>query len=51
MTSDVELRGDELIAKRHFPAEPERVWAAFVSPASIAAFWGGSPAISSAFQL
>ncbi len=43
MTS-AELRGDELIAKRHLPAEPERVWAAFTSPASIAAFWGGSHA-------
>ncbi|WP_326560521.1 SRPBCC family protein [Micromonospora sp. NBC_01796] len=39
-----ELRGDELTAERHLPAEPERVWAAFVSPASIAAFWGGSHA-------
>lgn len=44
MTADAELRGDELIAKRHFPAEPDRVWAAFTSPASIAAFWGGSHA-------
>ena len=39
-----ELRGDELIARRHYPAGPERVWAAFTSPASIAAFWGGSHA-------
>jgi uncharacterized protein YndB with AHSA1/START domain len=39
-----ELRGDELIAQRHFPADPGRVWAAFTSPASIAAFWGGSHA-------
>jgi uncharacterized protein YndB with AHSA1/START domain len=44
LTAGAELRGDELIAKRHFPAEPERVWAAFTSPASIAAFWGGSHA-------
>ncbi|GAA1008322.1 hypothetical protein Aple_070330 [Acrocarpospora pleiomorpha] len=44
MTANSELRGDELIAKRHLPAEPERVWAAFTSPASIAAFWGGSHA-------
>ena len=39
-----ELRGDELIARRHLPAPPARVWAAFTSPASIAAFWGGSHA-------
>jgi uncharacterized protein YndB with AHSA1/START domain len=39
-----ELHGDELIARRHLPAEPGRVWAAFTSPASIAAFWGGSHA-------
>jgi len=39
-----ELRGDELIAQRHLRAEPERVWAAFTSPADIAAFWGGSHA-------
>ncbi|MEO3860471.1 SRPBCC domain-containing protein [Acrocarpospora sp. B8E8] len=44
MTAGAELRGDELIARRHLPAEPERVWAAFTSPASIAAFWGGSHA-------
>jgi uncharacterized protein YndB with AHSA1/START domain len=44
LTSHVELRGDELIAERRLPAEPERVWAAFTSPASIAAFWGGSHA-------
>jgi uncharacterized protein YndB with AHSA1/START domain len=44
LTASSELRGDELIAKRHLPAEPERVWAAFTSPASIAAFWGGSHA-------
>ena len=44
MTAGAELRGDELIAKRRLPAQPERVWAAFVSPASIAAFWGGSHA-------
>lgn len=39
-----ELSGDELIAQRHLPVEPERVWAAFTTPASIAAFWGGSHA-------
>ncbi|GAA1857803.1 SRPBCC family protein [Asanoa iriomotensis] len=39
-----ELRGDELIAERRLAAEPDRVWAAFTSPASIAAFWGGSHA-------
>jgi uncharacterized protein YndB with AHSA1/START domain len=39
-----ELDGDELIAERHLAAEPERVWAAFLSPASIGAFWGGSHA-------
>ncbi|MFI9639274.1 SRPBCC domain-containing protein [Micromonospora sp. NPDC051925] len=39
-----ELHGDELIAERHLAASPERVWAAFTSPASIAAFWGGSHA-------
>lgn len=44
MTADTELRGDELIAQRHIRAEPERVWAAFTSPASIAAFWGGAHA-------
>ncbi|MDG4798745.1 SRPBCC domain-containing protein [Micromonospora sp. WMMD1082] len=44
MTASAELRGDELIAKRHLPAEPERVWVALTSPAGIAAFWGGSHA-------
>lgn len=44
MTARAELRGDELIAERHLPAAPARVWAAFCSPASIAAFWGGSHA-------
>jgi uncharacterized protein YndB with AHSA1/START domain len=44
LTASAELRGDELIAKRHLPAKPERVWAAFTSPTSIAAFWGGSHA-------
>jgi uncharacterized protein YndB with AHSA1/START domain len=39
-----ELRGDELIARRHLPAEAGRVWAAFTTPAGIAAFWGGSHA-------
>ncbi|GIH27729.1 hypothetical protein Aph01nite_60390 [Acrocarpospora phusangensis] len=45
MTARSELRGDELIAKRHLPAGPERVWVAFTSPAGIAAFWGGSHAV------
>ncbi|WP_218034480.1 SRPBCC domain-containing protein [Acrocarpospora corrugata] len=44
MTAGAELRDDELIAERHLAAEPERVWAAFTSPANIAAFWGGSHA-------
>ncbi|WP_238424700.1 SRPBCC family protein [Micromonospora parastrephiae] len=44
MSAGARLRGDELIARRHFRASPERVWAAFTSPASIAAFWGGSHA-------
>ncbi|MFI7436942.1 SRPBCC domain-containing protein [Micromonospora haikouensis] len=41
----VDLHGDELIARRHLPAAPARVWAAFTSPTSIAAFWGGSHAV------
>lgn len=44
MIARAELHGDELIAERHLSATPERVWAAFTSPASIAAFWGGSHA-------
>jgi len=44
VTAGAELRGDELIAARHLPAEPGRVWTAFTSPAGIAAFWGGSHA-------
>lgn len=44
MTTSAELRGDELIAKRHLPTDPERVWDAFTSPATVAAFWGGSHA-------
>jgi uncharacterized protein YndB with AHSA1/START domain len=44
LTASSELRGDELIARRHLPVQPERVWAAFTSPAGIAAFWGGSHA-------
>ncbi|MFG1776153.1 SRPBCC domain-containing protein [Micromonospora sp. NPDC049051] len=44
MTTSTELRDDELIAERHLLAAPARVWAAFTSPASIAAFWGGSHA-------
>jgi uncharacterized protein YndB with AHSA1/START domain len=39
-----ELDGDELIARRHLPVAPARVWAAFTTPAGIAAFWGGSHA-------
>lgn len=39
-----ELDGDELIARRRLLVEPERVWTAFTTPASIAAFWGGSHA-------
>ena len=39
-----ELDGDELIARRHLPAGPDRVWTAFTTPASLAAFWGGSHA-------
>ncbi|MEU1887440.1 SRPBCC domain-containing protein [Micromonospora rifamycinica] len=38
------LRGDDLIARRHLAASPERVWAAFTSPTGITAFWGGSHA-------
>ncbi|AXO37320.1 SRPBCC domain-containing protein [Micromonospora chalcea] len=44
MRARTERHGDELIARRHLPAAPGRVWAAFTSPASIAAFWGGSHA-------
>ncbi|WP_238360025.1 MULTISPECIES: SRPBCC family protein [Micromonospora] len=44
MTASAERRGDELIARRRLSAEPERVWAALTSPASVAAFWGGSHA-------
>ncbi len=32
MTSSAELHGDELVARRHPSAEPERVWDAFVTP-------------------
>ncbi|GIJ34631.1 SRPBCC domain-containing protein [Micromonospora sediminimaris] len=45
MTARSQLRGDELVASRHLPAEPDRVWVAFTSPAGIAAFWGGSHAV------
>ncbi|WP_269764255.1 hypothetical protein [Micromonospora maris] len=38
MTASAERRGDELIARRRLPAEPERVWAALTSPTSVAAF-------------
>lgn len=44
MTPGAQLHGDELIAERFLPAEPDRVWSAFTSPAAIAAFWGGSHA-------
>ncbi|GIF07593.1 hypothetical protein Asi03nite_51310 [Actinoplanes siamensis] len=39
-----QLTGDELIARRRLATEPERIWTAFTTPASIAAFWGGSHA-------
>ncbi|WP_329009104.1 SRPBCC domain-containing protein [Micromonospora rifamycinica] len=42
--TDAHLRGDELIARRRLAAPPDRVWAAFTSPAGITAFWGGSHA-------
>ncbi|MFF5217653.1 SRPBCC domain-containing protein [Micromonospora sp. NPDC000442] len=45
MTARSQLRGDELIASRRLPAEPDRVWVAFTSPTGIAAFWGGSHAV------
>jgi uncharacterized protein YndB with AHSA1/START domain len=38
------LDGDELITRRHLAVEPGRVWAAFTTPAGIAAFWGGAHA-------
>ncbi|MEU5906936.1 SRPBCC domain-containing protein [Micromonospora sp. NPDC047527] len=44
MTARAELRDDELIARRHLRAAPDRVWTAFTSPGGIAAFWGGSHA-------
>jgi uncharacterized protein YndB with AHSA1/START domain len=44
VSAGAELRGDELIARRHLPAAPGRVWTAFTSPGGIAAFWGGSHA-------
>ncbi|MCZ7438715.1 SRPBCC domain-containing protein [Micromonospora sp. WMMC241] len=44
MTARAELHGDELVARRHLHAAPARVWTAFTTPASIAAFWGGSHA-------
>jgi uncharacterized protein YndB with AHSA1/START domain len=42
--SHAALDGDELIARRRLPAEPDRVWTAFTTPAGIAAFWGGAHA-------
>ena len=41
MTASVDLDGDQLIARRHFDAEPALVWAAFTTPEHLAAFWGG----------
>jgi uncharacterized protein YndB with AHSA1/START domain/ketosteroid isomerase-like protein len=35
---------DELIAHRHLPATPRRVWTALTTPTGIAAFWGGAHA-------
>lgn len=43
MTSST-LTGDALIARRHVAAPIKRVWAAFTTPADLAAFWGGSHA-------
>ncbi|MGC4888836.1 SRPBCC family protein [Micromonospora sp. DT227] len=44
MTARAERHGDELIARRHLRAGAARVWAAFTTPAGLAAFWGGSHA-------
>ncbi|MFI5836213.1 SRPBCC domain-containing protein [Micromonospora sp. NPDC051300] len=44
MSARAELHGDELIARRHLPAPPTRVWTAFTTPAGVAAFWGGTHA-------
>lgn len=44
MTAHVTLDGDQLIATRHVDAEPALVWAAFTTPAHLAAFWGGDHA-------
>ncbi|WFF09474.1 SRPBCC domain-containing protein [Micromonospora sp. WMMD1076] len=44
MRAATERHGDELIARRHLAALPDRVWEAFTSPSGIAAFWGGSHA-------
>ncbi|WP_089155526.1 SRPBCC family protein [Micromonospora sp. NBS 11-29] len=44
MSTDAELHGDELIARRRLPAGPDRVWSAFTTPAGVAAFWGGAHA-------
>lgn len=41
MTTRVTLDGDQLIACRHFDAEPALVWEAFTTPEHLAAFWGG----------
>jgi uncharacterized protein YndB with AHSA1/START domain len=41
MTARVTLDGDQLIATRHFNAEPALVWEAFTTPEHLAAFWGG----------
>lgn len=42
--TEARLSGDELIARRHLTADPERVWTAFTSPEGVAAFWGGTHA-------
>lgn len=44
MTAKVTLDGDHLIATRYLDAEPALVWAAFTTPAHLAAFWGGDHA-------
>jgi uncharacterized protein YndB with AHSA1/START domain len=44
MTTRVTLDGDQLIATRHFHAEPALVWEAFTTPEHLAAFWGGQHA-------
>ncbi|MFY1671103.1 SRPBCC family protein [Plantactinospora sp. WMMB334] len=41
MTGDVDLDGDQLIARRYLDAEPALVWEVFTTPEHLAAFWGG----------